>query len=325
MAVSGLIDVKYCSALWRSDKTDFACVLLSFGFTIWLGVLYGVAAAVGISLVLFIGAATRSQVVELGRVRGTVSYASIGSPGVAPLRGVRALRVDAPLWFANAPVLRDRVLGELRARLTSPPRLRWNALIIDCTAVTSVDSTAAGLLGEAISAAVAARVPVLLAGLSAGSTSSLTRAGVVTMLGGPRFLSRSVHDAIRAIASRDLPPLPPPVLTSANGKPHARRSGGNGGGGGSSGVEGDALSPTAGSWFSFLMPRRHRRFHHRRRELEAAAAAAAAQEGGASSLSLSLSAGSALFHQGVSVAGEGESTPLLMGLTAGGARSLMSE
>ena len=218
VAVSGLVGVAQARALWRTDKSDFACLLASFAATAGLGVAYGVIFAVAISLTLFVGALTRSAVVELGRVRGTTTYAPLGEPGVAPLRVAHVLRFPAPLWFANAPTLRDRLLRELALRRELPPRLRMQALVLDFSAVSGVDSTAAQLLGEAVAAAHADAVPLLLAAVPPLAEAALARFGLVEALGGPRFLAASVHDAVRAVAAREVgvADLPAEVLRGGN-------------------------------------------------------------------------------------------------------------
>lgn len=230
-AVLGLIDVPLMRALWRGDKRDCACLLAAMAATAMLGVLYGVLLSVLISLALFVGTATRSKVEVLGRVRGSVVYAPAGETGVAPVRGGRALRFPGPLWFANAPALRDAVLRELRAREELPPRLRWRGVVVDCAGVSFVDSTAAGALEECAAAAHALRVPFLLAGLPRGTEASLRRLGVVEKLGGDVFLARSVHDGMVALCSLavgpgDLPRGGGGSPASPQGSPVGARAGG---------------------------------------------------------------------------------------------------
>ncbi|RYG55070.1 hypothetical protein EON66_06170 [archaeon] len=74
MAVVKLIDVGGVRRLWRIDKRDFIVMVAAFLATLFLGVLYGVVAAMGFSLVIFIGMATQPNVEELGRETGTVIY-----------------------------------------------------------------------------------------------------------------------------------------------------------------------------------------------------------------------------------------------------------
>jgi SulP family sulfate permease len=205
VAVSSLLRIgKQARALWRADRSDLACLAASFAATVLLGVLYGVSIAILISITFFVGASTRSTVVELGRLRGSASYAPLGEPGVAPQRVARVLRFDAPLWFANCATLKDRLLRELAARRHQPPLLRVRALVLDMSAVSSVDSTAAEMLTECIAAAAEDSAPIFFASVPHACERELERFGLVAAVGGRECLFPSVHDAVRTVAAREL-------------------------------------------------------------------------------------------------------------------------
>jgi len=206
VAVSSLLRVgKQARTLWRADRSDLACLAASFLATAFLGVLYGVSIAMLISVAFFVAASTRATVVELGRLRGTASYAPLGEPGVAPQRVTRVLRFDAPLWFANGETLRGRLFRELAARRHQPPVLRARALVLDFSAVAGVDSTAAEMLLECAAAAAADGAPLLLAAVPPACERELERFGLVAALGGRAAgLWPSVHDAVRAVAAKEL-------------------------------------------------------------------------------------------------------------------------
>jgi SulP family sulfate permease len=74
MAVVGLVDWRGLKRLWHVDKRDFLTMLAAFLATLFLGVLYGVIAALTFSTIIFIGMTTQPVVEELGRVGGTVIY-----------------------------------------------------------------------------------------------------------------------------------------------------------------------------------------------------------------------------------------------------------
>ena len=247
VAVSGLIDVREAARLWRVDRRDFVILVASFLATVFLGVLYGVVIAIGFSLVIFVGAATRPRVEELGRVRGSVHYRGIGQPGVLRLHAVKALRFHAPLWFANCAVLRDKIVADLLRRRTLPPRLQWAALVLDCSAITSIDSTSLSVLRDVVTQVHEDGVPVILAGMHSGVEDMAARSGLLTQLGGLGFTYRTVHDAVRAVVARDvtadmLPhpptPAPPPPTPSAAATPDAD--------------DADAAAPDRGGWWRWL-------------------------------------------------------------------------
>lgn len=144
VAVSGLIDVSGARRLWRTDRRDLAVMFISFGATLEFGVQTGIVIAVVFSLGLFVALNTRPRIEVLGRVRGTVIYQEMGYHNVVhiPCRIARILKFMAPLFFANAGVLKDRLLEELVQVASAPQRKQWRALVVDFSNVSTVDSTA---------------------------------------------------------------------------------------------------------------------------------------------------------------------------------------
>jgi len=221
-AVLGLIDVPLAKKLLVGDKKDAVCLVAAFFSTVILGVLYGVLTSVAISLVLFVGTAVRTKVNTLGRVRGTASYAPLDKDNasnmkrlIAPLRSCCALRFEGPLWFANASILKDAVLEALSSNASAPPRLRWSALVLDCSAVAYLDSTAVLTLEECVAASHKEDVPLVLASCPLGSLNTLRRFGLIQALGGDAFVFIDVHAAVSAVSSRTLSSLDLPHRKAA--------------------------------------------------------------------------------------------------------------
>lgn len=213
MAVSSLVDVSGARRLWAVDKRDFLTMLAAFAATLCLGVLLGVIVAMAFSLVLFIALTTQPTVEELGRLTGTVIYRHIGMVGVAKVPEVKVIKFLAPLFFANCSVLKDRLLLELGRRKELPPRLQWRALVLCFASVSSIDSTSIQTLDEVRAECHAAGVPLLLSSPNALVEAALHEAGFEDRLGGPRFMFRRVHEAVRAVllgevTRHDLPPAP---------------------------------------------------------------------------------------------------------------------
>ena len=178
-AVVKLIDARGAARLWRADRRDWLAMAAAFTLTLFVGVLPGIVLSMTFSLLLFIAVTTQPQVRELGRLTGSVIYRELGEPGVERVPAIKLLRFAAPLFFANAAVLRERVQTELGRRRWLPPRLQWRALILDMAAVASVDSTAARALEDALDDARAQGVPMVLAGANAAVEASLAAAGVL--------------------------------------------------------------------------------------------------------------------------------------------------
>jgi SulP family sulfate permease len=234
MAVKGLLDVAGARALWRVDKRDFLTMLAAFLATLFLGVLQGVVSAMVFSLVIFIAFTTQPKVEELGRVTGTVIYRHVGMVGVTKIHDVRIIRFLAPLFFANCTVLKDRLLLELTRRKQLPPRLQWRALVLCFSSVSNIDSTSIQVLEEVVAECHGQRVPLLVASANAYVEAFLYKAGLVARLGGPQFMFRRVHEAVRAVLLREIThaslPAPPPrpgTAAAAGADGLRRRHGGS--------------------------------------------------------------------------------------------------
>ncbi|MCF3119108.1 sulfate permease [Streptomyces arenae] len=138
-----LADAKGTARLWRQRKAEFLLCIAAFLGVALLGVLPGIAVAVGLSILNVFRRAWWPYSTVLGRVPGLAGYHDVRSyPGAEELPGLVILRFDAPLFFANAKAFRDEVLR--CARTEPPPR----CVLIAAEPVTDVDTTAADFLEE---------------------------------------------------------------------------------------------------------------------------------------------------------------------------------
>ena len=91
---------------------------------------------------MFVWKSATPHIAELGRVRGTPVYRNTERYETERDPHVLLLRVDAPLFFANAQHVSDRVLDLVAQR----PALR--AVVLDASAVTDIDADGAHTLHE---------------------------------------------------------------------------------------------------------------------------------------------------------------------------------
>ena len=108
-----------------------------------LGVLPGIAVAVGLSILNIFRQAWWPYSTVLGRVHGVKGYHDVRSyPEARQLPGLVIYRFDAPLFFANVKTFRDQVRRLARA----DPTPGW--IVIAAEPVTDVDTTASDVLTE---------------------------------------------------------------------------------------------------------------------------------------------------------------------------------
>ena len=138
-----LADIPGTVRLWRQRKAEFLLSVTAFLGVALLGVLPGIAIAVGLSILNVFRRAWWPYDTELGQVEGLAGYHDVHSyPGARHLPGLVIYRFDGPLFFANAKTFRDEV--RRLARAEPPPT--W--IVIAAEPVTDVDTTASDVLED---------------------------------------------------------------------------------------------------------------------------------------------------------------------------------
>jgi sulfate permease, SulP family len=130
-------------ALWPARKTELIVALSAMTGVVLAGVLTGVAIAVGISLLDFVRRASRPHDAVLGQRPGRPGWFDISRHSTRTEPGLVVYRFDAPLFFANAAVFRQRVLGLVDA---SDEPVRW--LVVHGPAIVDIDATATTMLDD---------------------------------------------------------------------------------------------------------------------------------------------------------------------------------
>jgi high affinity sulfate transporter 1 len=142
-AALSLADIPGTVRLWRQRKTEFLLSIAAFLGVALLGVLPGIAIAVGLSILNVFRRSWWPYDTVLGRVEGLAGYHDIHSyPDAGQLPGLVIYRFDAPLIFANAKTFRD----EVKRLAAAEPAPHW--IVIAAEPVTDVDTTASDVLED---------------------------------------------------------------------------------------------------------------------------------------------------------------------------------
>ena len=142
VAVAGLVDLRTPVQTWKTRRADGLAVAVTFAGTLLLGIEAGIALGAALSLAMFVWKSATPHIAELGRVRGAAVYRNVERYDTERDPPVLLLRVDAPLFFANAQHVSDRVLDLVAQR----PALR--TVVLDASAVTDSDADGAHTLHE---------------------------------------------------------------------------------------------------------------------------------------------------------------------------------
>lgn len=144
-----LIDVPEFKRLYRFRRdgglsSEFVLAVLTFLAVLLLGVLYGVIAAVGISILNLLRRVARPHDAVLGFVPGMPGMHDIDDYKEAHTEpGLLVYRYDAPLFFANAE---NFVARALKSVDENPEPVQW--FILNAEANSEMDLTAIDALGS---------------------------------------------------------------------------------------------------------------------------------------------------------------------------------
>jgi SulP family sulfate permease len=133
-----LIDIAAFRRLAKFRRSELILALLTALAVLSLGVLYGVLAAIGLSILDLLRRVARPHDSVLGFVPGVAGMHDIEDYPQARLEpGLLVYRYDAPLFFANAEDFRKRAMAAVDE---NPDPVRW--FVLNAEANVEVDLTA---------------------------------------------------------------------------------------------------------------------------------------------------------------------------------------
>jgi SulP family sulfate permease len=191
VAVSGLVDVADARETWRTRKSDFVALAVTFLVTLVVGVEPGLATGVVFSLVLFIYRSANPHTTELGRVVGTTEFRNVDRWQTRSDARMVLLRVDGPLFFANTKFLADRVAALLADRPTV------THVVLDAAGIGDLDASGSHGLAELDADLSGAGVTLLMATVRGPVRDVMAAAGLWDPMR-PRIFA-SVNDAVASV------------------------------------------------------------------------------------------------------------------------------
>lgn len=196
-AVWGTFNVTEMRRIWQIRRGDFAAAAAALVGVCAVGILEGLAIAVGISFVMLVYRASRPRMPTLGHLPGRRAYASTDTAPMAikPER-ISVIRLDAPLFFANAETFQERI-GEIIGR--DP-----DGIVVDLETVHYVDVDGADALRSVVEMVAARGIAFGVARLNAQGRDVLEKAGVYDLIGAEWFFD-SVDSAVRGLKDAPRP------------------------------------------------------------------------------------------------------------------------
>jgi MFS superfamily sulfate permease-like transporter len=183
---------------WRRDRL---VVIASIIGVLVLGVLDGLMAAVGVSILLMLRRFSESRLSELGRLGQGHDFVSIKlHPEAVPVEGIVILRPEEPLFFANV----DRILSQAKEDVRKAPSI--HTVILSLEESPDLDSTSLEGLWDFAAFIHARGQSLLLARLKGGAQECLKQADIPE-LPSTSIMDLSVDEAVQAAMAAHAQPL----------------------------------------------------------------------------------------------------------------------
>jgi MFS superfamily sulfate permease-like transporter len=180
-----LIEVSDLRRIYRIQQWEFWLSISCMAAVAVFGAIPGIGLAIVIAVIEFLWDGWRPHSAVLGRVQGMRGYHDIARhPDARVIPGLVLFRWDAPLFFANAELFRDRVLNAVTQSSTP---VKW--LVVGAEPVTSIDVTAADVLDELDRRLETAGIVLCFAEMKDPVKDKLKRFGLFARIGEQRFFA----------------------------------------------------------------------------------------------------------------------------------------
>jgi sulfate permease, SulP family len=196
IAALGLVDFGEWRALKAAGPIEVVIAGVTMFGVIAVGVLWGLAVAVALSIIHTTSRSARPHDAVLGWVPRLGRYADAATHSSAKLiPGVMVYRLDDRLFFANTQYVRGRILEALDGATT---RTVW--IVFDAEGIASIDSTATQMLEELLEQLEAKGTHLAVARAKQPLLDTFDSAGLTTRIGEEHFYP-NVEAAVHACES----------------------------------------------------------------------------------------------------------------------------
>jgi sulfate permease, SulP family len=191
-----LVKVKELRSIAHFSRTELGLAVITAVVVAFVGVEQGIGVAVLLAILDRTRISARPRLVELGRVPGTTSWASLKEDKTfARVEGIRVELFSGPLYFANAGEFRDRVKAAILG--ANPPR----ALVLDAAGMGDIDYTGATVFRSVIDDLRAAKVELAVARAGPEVIGNLRSSMILQQIGDGNLFD-TVDEAVKSLAAR---------------------------------------------------------------------------------------------------------------------------
>jgi len=192
-AVWNIIASRKLKQIGLVSRTEFWLGVITFWSVILIDVLQGMIIGLISALLFVIYKSSRPHVASLGHVPGVPgAYSDIARhPEDIPVPGVLIVRLDGPIYYANALTVRDQI-----KTLVKEAKMRLRALLIDAGAQDQLDLTSAEVLKGLVKELHGKDIAVYVADVHAPVLEFSQRTELIELIGEDRIFP-TVDAAVR--------------------------------------------------------------------------------------------------------------------------------
>jgi sulfate permease, SulP family len=202
VASARMVDITALRRLWRVRRSDFVLAAVTACGVLVVGVLPGIGVGVAVSLLEVLRRAVLPPTAVLGRVSGRTTWRSVDNhDATRTVAGLVVYRFDAPLFFANADVLREQIV-----RLVDESDPPTREVVLDAEGMVDMDITGAETLDQLLDDLDARGVRLVLARVRTSLRTTMRQLGFEHRLGSERFhlhIRDAVADFMRPTAAEE--------------------------------------------------------------------------------------------------------------------------
>lgn len=191
-SVVKLFDLAEMRRLWKLAPRELAVLLVTFFFTLFAGLQYGIAGGVLLSLALVFYRAARPHLAELGRVAGTNAFRNVNRfEGAEVDPKMLIVRFDAELYFGNAEYFGDSLLA-----MADNKGEALEVVILDAHTINDLDTTGLYALEQLHEKLTSRKIDLYLSGVIGPVRDILYNSGLMQKMGAESYFL-SIQDAIK--------------------------------------------------------------------------------------------------------------------------------
>ncbi|CAL9246726.1 unnamed protein product [Arabidopsis halleri] len=201
-AMLGLIDYQAAIHLWKVDKFDFLVCMSAYVGVVFGSVEIGLIVAVAISIARLLLFVSRPRTAMKGNIPNSMIYRNTDQyPSSRTVPGILILEIDAPIYFANASYLRERIIRwideeEERVKQSGESSLQY--IILDMSAVGNIDTSGISMMEEIKKVIDRRALKLVLANPKGEVVKKLTRSKFIGDHLGKEWMFLTVGEAVEA-------------------------------------------------------------------------------------------------------------------------------